>query len=110
MRRAVAAVALGAVLGIAWSASLRGYMAQVAGPESRVTWLGTFAAVILPGAVVGALLGRASHRRGTGPVWLACSPLLLAVAPLALARCGHHAGHHRPGHCRDRHRGPGPAG
>jgi hypothetical protein len=80
----VVAVAVGTVLGIAWSASLRGFMAQLAGPESQVTWVGTFGAVILPGAVVGALLGLAGHRRGTGPVWLACSPLLLAVAPLAL--------------------------
>jgi hypothetical protein len=75
---------VGAILGLAWSASMRGYMAQLAGPESQVTWLGTFAGVIVPGAVVGALLGWAHHRRGTGPAWLAWSPLLLAVAPLTL--------------------------
>jgi hypothetical protein len=84
MRRVAGPVAVGAVLGIAWSASMRGYMAQLAGPDSRVTWLGTFAGVVLPGAVVGALLGWAYHRRGAGPAWLAWSPLLLAVAPLAL--------------------------
>jgi hypothetical protein len=84
MRRLPRSVVVGAVLGVAWSASLRGYMAQLAGPESQVTWLGTFGGVILPGAVVGALLGWARHRRGAGPAWLAWSPLLLAVAPLTL--------------------------
>jgi hypothetical protein len=84
MRRVVGPVALGAVLGVAWSASMRGYMAQLAGPDSQVTWLGTFAGVILPGAVVGALPGWAHHRRGVGPAWLVWSPLLLAVAPLAI--------------------------
>ena len=49
-----------------------------------MTWLGTFGGVILPGAVVGALLGWAHHRQGTGPAWLAWSPLLLAAAPLTL--------------------------
>jgi hypothetical protein len=84
MHRPPRSVAIGAVLGTAWSASMRGYMAQLAGPDSRVTWLGTFAGVVLPGSVVGALLGWAHHRRGAGPAWLAWSPLLLAVAPLAL--------------------------
>jgi hypothetical protein len=84
VRRAARPVTLGAVLGIAWSTSMRGFMAQLAGPDSQVTWLGTFAGVVLPGAVVGALLGWAYHRRDTGPAWLAWSPLLLAVAPLAL--------------------------
>jgi hypothetical protein len=84
MRRLPRSVVVGAVLGVAWSASLRGYMAQLAGPESEVTWLGTFGGVILPGAVVGALLGWARHCRGAGPAWLAWSPLLLAVAPLTL--------------------------
>jgi hypothetical protein len=84
MPRLSRSVVVGAILGLAWSASLRGYMAQLAAPESQVTWLGTFAGVILPGAVVSALLGWTHHRRGTGPAWLAWSPLLLAVAPLTL--------------------------
>jgi hypothetical protein len=84
MRRLPQSVVVGAVLGTAWSASLRGYMAQLAGPASQMTWLGTFGGVILPGAVVGALLGWARHRRGAGPAWLAWSPLLLAMAPLTL--------------------------
>jgi hypothetical protein len=87
MRRVVGPVALGAVLGIAWSAGMRGYMAQLAGPDSRVTWLGTFAGIIAPAAVVGGLLGWAHHRRGAGlggPAWLAWTPLLLAVAPLTI--------------------------
>jgi hypothetical protein len=84
MRRLPRSVVLGAILGTAWSASMRGYMAQLAGSESTVTWLGTFGAVLLPGAVVGALLGWASHRRGAVPAWLAWSPLLLAATPLIL--------------------------
>jgi hypothetical protein len=80
-------VPLGALLGVAWSASMRGYMAQLAGPDSHVGWLGTFAGVIVPGAVVGGLLGWAHHRRVTGRphlAWPALSPLVLAVAPLLL--------------------------
>jgi hypothetical protein len=84
MRRLPRSVVVGTLLGTAWSASMRGYMAQLAGPESQVTWLGTFGGVIVPGAVVGALLGWAYSRRGTAPAWLVWSPLLLAVAPLTL--------------------------
>lgn len=86
-RDAVGPVVLGAVLGIAWSSSLRGWMAQVAGAESTFTWLGTFVAVILPGAMAGALLGWAEHLRRTGGRrrrWLAFSPLLLPIAALSL--------------------------
>lgn len=80
-------VVLGALLGIAWSSSLRGWMAQVAGAESTFTWLGTFVAVILPGTVAGALLGWAEHLRRAGGRrrwWLAFAPLLLPIAALAL--------------------------
>jgi hypothetical protein len=67
---------------------MRGYMIQLAGPASVFSWLGTFGAVLLPGAAVGGLLGWAEHRRrrgvGRGRPWLAASPLLLAVVPLLL--------------------------
>jgi len=77
----------GALLGITWSSSMRGWMVQLAGPDSTFTWLGTFVGLILPGAVVGALLGwaeylRRTHRRGR--MWLALSPLLFPTAALSL--------------------------
>jgi len=65
----------GAVCGLAWAASLRSFMAQFAGPESTFDWFGTFEGVLLPGAVVGALLGWAAHLRGRAPRWLVAAPL-----------------------------------
>lgn len=77
---------LGAIAGIAWSASLRGWMAELAGVESEFQWVGTFALVLLPGALVGLLLGLADYARRAGGRrgwrWLAVAPLLFAVAPL----------------------------
>jgi hypothetical protein len=62
-------------------------MAELAGAESTVQWYGTFAHVLLPGAVVGALLGWAEHLRTTGGRkhrrWLAAAPLLFTVAVFA---------------------------
>lgn len=79
---------VGALAGLAWAASLRSYMVELAGRESTVEWLGTFVGVLLPGAVVGALLGLAeAMRRVGGPRgwrWLAASPLLFGVAALAM--------------------------
>jgi hypothetical protein len=79
-------VAAGVVGGIAWGAALRGFMATVAGPDSVVTWLGTFGFLLLPCAVVGGLLGYAEHRRRTGRPGrrLALAPLVLALDPSAL--------------------------
>lgn len=59
-------VAVGAVVGLAWAAGLRGLMAEIAGAASTVSWAGTFAAILLPGAVAGALFGRSEHRRRAG--------------------------------------------
>jgi hypothetical protein len=59
-------VLVGAVCGLAWSAALRGFMSEAAGQESSFSWIGTFGAILLPGAVVGGLLGRAEHLRRTG--------------------------------------------
>ena len=74
---------VGAVAGLAWAASLRSLMTEIVGPESTVTWSGTFGWVLLPGVVVGALLGWAEHLRRTGGRsgwrWLAWSPLLFAA-------------------------------
>ncbi len=77
-------VAIGGGCGLAWAAGLRGLMAELAGPESTVNWYGTFAQVLLPGVVVGALLGWAEHVRRTGGRhrwrWLAAAPLLFTAA------------------------------
>ena len=56
---------LGAVVGLAWAASLRGFMMALAGPDS--TFTGTFGIIIPTGIVVGVLLGWAEHQRRTGP-------------------------------------------
>jgi hypothetical protein len=75
--------ALGAVAGLAWGGALRSFMAAVAGAESGVTWVLTFGYILLPGAVVGGLLGWAAHLRLRGDGrwrWrLAWSPMLFAA-------------------------------
>jgi hypothetical protein len=77
---------LGAIGGIAWAASLRGWMVEIAGDESRFEWIGTFAQVLLPGALVGLLFGIADYARRTGGRrgWrlTAFAPILFAIAPL----------------------------
>src|SRR5690242_21443400 len=58
-------------------------MVQMAGNESEFHWYGTFALVLLPGLVVGALIGLAEHRRRTGGSrsrWLTLSPCLFLTA------------------------------
>jgi hypothetical protein len=78
--RAVAApVLVGAVAGVAWAAALRVFMAEFAGPESTFDWFGTFEGVVLPGVVVGALLGWAAHLRGRAPRWLVAAPLVFVL-------------------------------
>lgn len=76
-------VLLGGLCGVAWAAGLRGFMAQVAQQDSSVSWSGTFGYLLLPGLIVGLLLGWAEHVRRTGgrPYWrwLALSPLLFAA-------------------------------
>ena len=61
-------------------------MWEVAGPDAGVEWAGTFLWVLLPGAVIGALLGLAEYRRWTGTVphrrWLVWSPMLFAAVLL----------------------------
>jgi hypothetical protein len=80
-RRATSFVLVGALLGLAWSSGLRGFMAQVAGNESTVGWTLTFLWVLLPGVLIGGLLGWAEHRRRVGRRrrWLALSPLLFSA-------------------------------
>jgi hypothetical protein len=82
-RRGAGLVLLGGLLGFAWAAGLRGFMAQIPQDGSSVSWSGTFGYVLLPGLAIGLLLGWAEHIRRTGGRrgwrWLALSPLLFAA-------------------------------
>jgi hypothetical protein len=82
-RSAWSLVVTGAMIGLTWAAALRGWMIHVAGDESGFHWLGTFALILAPGFLVGALIGLAEHRRRTGgsrSLWLALSPCLFLAA------------------------------
>jgi hypothetical protein len=80
-------ITLGALCGLAWACALREFMAQVVGDDSEVQWVNTFGFILLPGAVIGALLGWAEHLRRTGGRphwrWLALAPLLFAAILLS---------------------------
>jgi hypothetical protein len=78
---ATSLIIIGALCGLAWSSGLRGFMAQVAGDESTVTWTLTFVWVLVPGVLIGGLLGWAEHRRRIGRRrrWLFLSPLLFSA-------------------------------
>ena len=74
----------GAVIGLTWAAALRAFMSAVAGPATGATWTGTFLWVLLPGAVIGAVLASARSR------WAVWSPMLFGAVllqdPLGLIR------------------------
>lgn len=76
-------VLLGGLSGLAWAAGMRGFMAQIVQEDSSVSWSGTFAYILLPGLLIGLLLGWAEHLRTSGGHrgwrWLALSPLLFAA-------------------------------
>jgi hypothetical protein len=74
---------IGAVVGIAWAASLRGFMQQLAGPDSTFTYTGTFAIIIPTGGTVGALLGWAEYQNRVGHQYrlLILAPLLVGIVP-----------------------------
>ncbi len=87
----VRAVAIGAAVGLAWALALRSWMTHLAiqfNDWPRFTWEGTFLAVLLPAAVVGALIGWNSATgvgNSRGRRWVMWSPVLLAVGPALLA-------------------------
>jgi hypothetical protein len=76
-------ILLGAILGLTWTASLRGFMMVLAGPDSTFTFAGTFGIVIPTGIIVGALLGWAEHQRRTDRQYglLILAPLLIGIIP-----------------------------
>ncbi|SFS17977.1 hypothetical protein SAMN04487846_3701 [Microbacterium sp. cf046] len=88
VRRVRATVGLGALCGLAWAASFRAVMSEFAGYGSTVSWLDTFAAILLPGVIVGGLLGRAHTIRLSGGRrgwrWLGAAPAAFAIAPMLL--------------------------
>lgn len=80
--------AIGAVLGLAWGAALRAWMVVLVlefGDRPQFTWLGTFGGILLPAAIVGAVLGiAAGGERTVNPRWqgwIILSPLLFVLAP-----------------------------
>lgn len=81
--RRVVLILLGGLCGLAWAAGLRGFMAQIVVEDSSVSWSGTFGYILLPGLLIGLLLGWAEYLRRTGGRrrwrWLALSPLLFAA-------------------------------
>ena len=87
-RRVTATVAFGALCGLAWAASFRAVMSEFAGYGSTVSWLDTFAAILLPGVIVGGLLGWAHTIRLSGGRrgwrWLGAAPAMFAIAPMLL--------------------------
>ena len=86
------AVAIGATLGLAWATSFRAWMTHLQFDFFKswpvYTWKGTFFSVVLPAALVGALLGYDWQRRANDQprlplaVW---SPLLMVIIPALLA-------------------------
>ena len=81
-------MAVGALCGFAWASAFRAYMSELAGAASKFEWFGTFGAIVVPGAIVGGLLGwaHAIRVRGGRPGWrwLALAPLLFAIAPMLM--------------------------
>jgi hypothetical protein len=82
-RSAAGLLAIGGVCGLAWAAGLRGFMAELAGLGSDVGWYGTFGQILLPGVLIGVLLGWAEYIRRTGGRrgwrWLAMAPVAFPV-------------------------------
>ena len=80
----------GAVIGVAWAASLRAFMMVLAGPDSAFTFKGTFGTIIPAGLVLGALLGWAEYQRRIGHQHgaLVLSPLVLPLAPFVVSGVG----------------------
>jgi hypothetical protein len=73
-----------ALLGVTWAASLRGYMMQIAGPDSVFTFGGTFGIILPAGTLTGALLGLAAYQHQAGRQYrlLIAAPLLLGILPV----------------------------
>lgn len=80
---------IGGLGGLVWGAALRAWMVLLAlqfGEQPHFTWRGTFAAILLPAALVGALLGSAAYLTASSGQkrwrWVILAPLLLVSGPL----------------------------
>lgn len=77
------AVAIGALAGFAWAASLRAFMWEVAGDGAGVDVVATFVWVLLPGTLIGGVLAWAEWRRWSGAIphrrWVVWSPMLFGA-------------------------------
>ena len=84
----VQALAKGAFLGLVWGSSLRTWMVVLAlefGDYPRFTWDGTFAFILIPATIMGAVLNgaRVSIKQGDKRWrWAVLAPLLLVLGPL----------------------------
>jgi hypothetical protein len=81
-------IAWGAFLGLVWGASLRAWMSMLAlqlGDRPTITWVGTFAGILLPATLVGVLVGLAVYVAETSSRerwrWVLLSPLILILGP-----------------------------
>ncbi|MET1043254.1 MAG: hypothetical protein ABWX59_03905 [Microbacteriaceae bacterium] len=82
-----ASIAVGSLVGLTWAAGFREYMAALAGPDSKVTWYGTFVGVLLPATMVGGLFGWAEHRRRNNQplpyrAAIEAAPIVMGLMPL----------------------------
>jgi hypothetical protein len=79
-------IVIGALAGLSWATALRGYMMELAGPDSTFTFSGTFGIILPAGVLVGGLLGWAEyqHRAGRQYPVLIGAPLLGAILPSLL--------------------------
>jgi hypothetical protein len=88
IKETIRRIAIGTFLGLAWGTSLRAWMALLAlrfGERPQFTWEGTFGAILLPTALVGAMLGAAACVAQTSGRkrwrWATLLPLLLVLGP-----------------------------
>jgi hypothetical protein len=86
-------IIIGSFLGLAWGASLRAWMVVLAlegGERSHFTWSGTFGGILLPAALMGVILGGATHTAETSGKtrwrWAILSPLLLIAGPVIFTK------------------------
>ena len=80
--------ALGAAAGFLWSATMRTYMRNLVGDDSRLNVLNTTVGIMLPGAITGALLARSADLRTGDPErnldLYSASPLVFVACTLPL--------------------------
>src|SRR5262245_55903728 len=81
-------IGLGSLFGLAWAASLRGWMTVLAlkfGETPSVSWSGTFGGILIPSLFMGGVVGWAVYEAetigGTRWRWALLSPLFMVLGP-----------------------------